>query len=122
MFVLSYCCIIGKKNRNRNRASVRSSLQSLHEAERVRRREISAHSPGVGADATSEWGENSRQSPSVSVDATSEWEAPFLSAQRGAGVEKPQKHSSSRGTEETENWEAERRQIRRQTVNTKLGA
>ncbi len=53
------------------RGSVQSSLQSLHEAERVRRREISAHSPSFGA------------------DATSEWEAPFLSAQRGAGLEKP---------------------------------
>ncbi len=51
---------------------------------------ISAHSPSVSVDATSEWEENSTQSPSISVDATSEWEAPFSSVQRGAGVEKPQ--------------------------------
>ncbi len=38
----------------------------------------------------SEWGENSTQIPSISVDPTSEREAPFLSVQRGAGVEKPQ--------------------------------
>ncbi len=52
--------------------------------------ENSAQCPNVSADVTSEWEENSAQCPSVSADATSEWEAPFLSGQRGAGVEKPQ--------------------------------
>ncbi len=55
--------------------------------------ENSEQSTSVSADATSEWGENSAQSTSVSADATSEWEAPFLNAQRGAGVEKPQNTS-----------------------------
>ncbi len=61
------------KKGDRKRCTVRSSLQSLHEAERVRRREFSAHSPNVSADATSEWRENGAQSPSVRADATSEW-------------------------------------------------
>ncbi len=83
----------GSRNSRQRVETGTGSVQSSLEAERVMRREISAHSSSIGADATSEWEEATKHSSG----------------------------STRTGAEETENWR-NGRQMRRQTVNTKLGA
>ncbi len=108
------------------KTSVDQRPQSKRRCRRnVRMGENSAQCSNISADTTSEWGEYSAQRLSVSADATSEWEALSLRAQRGAGAKKPQNTAPGApgqelGNRELEKREAERGQMRSQTINTKL--